>query len=224
MWQLKRSMGILGVFFCMVASVHADAPNLLNYQGRLAGSGGSPQNGTFTMVFKVYDAVTGGSQLPTGSPWTETQSVTVTDGSFNVLLGSVTALPANLFDGGPSDAAGPLRFLDVTVSGEALAPRKRIVSAAYSIRSGSGSGLNCTVRNTRCGDPANGRPCNNGACTVYASCQPNEVLTGGGCSGGNTNSPIGDSYPGGTLGGAWYCFIPSCPTVGYIYAYAVCCQ
>lgn len=35
-------------------------------------------------------AETGGSQLPSGTPRSETQSVTVTNGVFNVLLGSVT--------------------------------------------------------------------------------------------------------------------------------------
>ncbi len=74
---------------------NADAANLLNYQGRLAHRppSGNPKNGTFTMQFAVYDAETGGNQLPSGTPWSETQSVTVTNGVFNVLLGSVTALP-----------------------------------------------------------------------------------------------------------------------------------
>ncbi len=111
----------------------ADVPMLLNYQGRLTDPSGNPKNGTFTMQFAVYDAETGGNQLPTGTPWSETQSVTVTNGVFNVLLGSATALPATLFQGGPSDASGPLRFLEVTVSGEVLTPRRRIVSAAYAL-------------------------------------------------------------------------------------------
>jgi hypothetical protein len=59
--------------------------------------------------------------------------VTVTNGVFNVLLGSVVVLPPELFQGGSSDASGPLRFLQVTVSGEVLAPRRRIASAAYGI-------------------------------------------------------------------------------------------
>lgn len=128
----------VAVLSCLLAaSANADAPQLLNYQGRLTDPSGNPKNGTFSMQFAVYDAETGGNQLPAGSPWSETQSVTVTDGVFNVLLGSVAALPANLFEGGPSDAAGPLRFLQVTVGGEVLVPRRRIVSAAYAIQAGS---------------------------------------------------------------------------------------
>jgi hypothetical protein len=120
----------------MATHVSAQVPNLLNYQGWLNDSSGNPQNGTFTMQFAVYDAATGGNELPAGTPWSETQSVTVTNGVFNVLLGSVTALPADLFTGGPSDASGPLRFLQVTVNSEVLSPRSRIGSAAYTIGGG----------------------------------------------------------------------------------------
>jgi predicted outer membrane repeat protein len=71
--------------------------------------------------------------LPSAAPWSETQSVQATNGSFNVLLGSVTSLPVSIFGGGPLDSFGPLRFLQVTVSGEVLSPRRRIGSAAYAV-------------------------------------------------------------------------------------------
>jgi hypothetical protein len=74
----------------LTAPTLADAPNLLNYQGRLTDPSGNPKNGTFSMQFAVFDAESGGNQLPTGSPWSETQNVSVTNGVFNVLLGSVT--------------------------------------------------------------------------------------------------------------------------------------
>ncbi len=135
---MKRPGSLLmGVVLVLMASgALAQVPQLLNYQGRLTDPSGNPQNGTFTMQFALYDAQSGGNQLPSGSPWSETQSVTVTNGVFNVLLGSVTALPATLFQGGPTDTSGPLRFLQVTVSGEVLTPRKRIASAAYAVNTG----------------------------------------------------------------------------------------
>jgi hypothetical protein len=126
---------VLGLAITLPAVAVAAAPMLLNYQGHLAAPDGTPKNGTFAMQFSVYDAASGGNQLPTGTPWSETQNVTVTAGVFNVLLGSVTALPTSLFEGGPTDAAGPLRFLNVVVDGETLDPRKRIGSAAYAIGS-----------------------------------------------------------------------------------------
>jgi len=127
-------MACLALTFAAAPAL-ADTPNLLNYQGRLTDPSGNPSNGTFSMTFAVYDADSGGNPLPAGTPWSETQNVTVSNGVFNVLLGSVTALPTTLFQGGfgPSDSSGPLRFLQVVVNGEELSPRKRMASVAYSL-------------------------------------------------------------------------------------------
>ncbi len=122
---------------------HAQNPSvplLLNYQGQLRSADGTPQSGTFSMTFRFFDAEAGGNQLPPSNPWTEAQSVVVSDGIFNVLLGSVSGLPDELFDGGPTDSKGPLRFLEVTVEGETLSPRKRVASAAYAISSNGRAG------------------------------------------------------------------------------------
>jgi len=48
----------------------------LNYQGRLTDPSGNPKNGTFMMQFAVYDAESGGNQLPSGTPWSETRTGT----------------------------------------------------------------------------------------------------------------------------------------------------
>jgi hypothetical protein len=134
---MKRKFLYLVLAGCILSSLafqpKSDAPLLMSYQGRLTDASGSPRNGSCSMTFAFYDAVTAGNALPAGSPWTETQNVQVTNGIFHVVLGSVTAMPANLFSGGPADAAGPLRFLQVTVAGEALSPRTRIVSVPYAI-------------------------------------------------------------------------------------------
>ena len=102
----------------------AQAPQLLNYQGRLTDANGAPRNGSFPMSF----AILGGT-----SSWSEAQTVNVANGFFSVLLGSVTPFPADLFTSGQTDAYGPVRFLEVTVSGETLSPNIRIVSAAWAI-------------------------------------------------------------------------------------------
>jgi hypothetical protein len=128
-----KNFAISLAFAALATSAFADVPQLLNYQGNLAGTDGTPKNGTFTMTFAIYDAQTAGTQLPTATPWSEAQNVTVTNGVFNVLLGSVTSLPSTLFDGGPADSRGPLRFLEISVDGETLTPRQRIASAAYAM-------------------------------------------------------------------------------------------
>jgi hypothetical protein len=132
--NLKTAVLVICTLLLLCPQFIAQVPMLVNYQGRLTDLSGSPRNGTFTMTFAFFDAATAGNKLPTGSPWEETQSVQVANGAFNVLLGSVTALPSSLFSGGPSDTFGPLRFLEVKVNGEALLPRPRIVSAPYAVR------------------------------------------------------------------------------------------
>lgn len=64
----------------------------INYQGKLADSGGSAvADGDYNIEFKLYDAATSGTLL-----WTETRSgankVSVAGGLFSVQLGSVTSL------------------------------------------------------------------------------------------------------------------------------------
>jgi len=105
------------------------APNLINYQGSLTDSGGTPVTDlAVSMTFRIYDAATGGTPL-----WEETQTVAVTNGIYNVLLGSSTANPAyGTFD--PSLFSGDSRWLEIVVNGETLTPRQRIASVAYSLR------------------------------------------------------------------------------------------
>src|SRR6185295_419077 len=99
---MKRKFLYLALAGCLLPLVTfqlkaVDVPKLMSYQGRLTDSSGSPRNGTFSMSFAFYDAVSAGNALPAGSPWLETQNVQVTNGIFHVVLGSVTAMPANLF-------------------------------------------------------------------------------------------------------------------------------
>lgn len=113
----------------------AESPQMLNYQGKLSGPLGVALTGTFEMIFRIVGAEDiSATALPIMSPWMEIhRAVMVRDGFFNVQLGSITPLPQGIFAGPPTDASGPLRFLEVTVNGEVLSPNLRIVSAAYSL-------------------------------------------------------------------------------------------
>jgi hypothetical protein len=99
-------------------------PNDLNYQGYLVdATDTSAVTAVLAMTFRIYDAETMGSEL-----WSETHpGVPVVNGLFNVLLGSVTPFPGGLFDGSPL-------WLQTEVGAEILAPRKPLVSVAYSHR------------------------------------------------------------------------------------------
>ena len=70
------------------------AADSFSYQGLLTDAAGVPvTDGSYMVVFTLYDAATGGT-----SEWTETQSVTTMDGLYNVMLGSVTTLSDVAFD------------------------------------------------------------------------------------------------------------------------------
>ncbi len=133
------------IAFAQTSSV----PPLMSYQGHVTDVSGTPIGSgnpvNRTVIFKLYDTSSGGAPL-----YAEEQVVTIADGNFSVLIGNgtgVAGLP------GPSAPAIPPfltlpplfegdLYLGVTVDdgsgGESpeIAPRQRIVSAAYSFRAG----------------------------------------------------------------------------------------
>jgi hypothetical protein len=100
-------------------------PSQLNYQGYLVdATDSSAVTATLEMTFRLFDSETKGAEL-----WSETHpAVEINGGLFQVLLGSVTSFPVGLFGGAPL-------WLQTEVDTEVLAPRKPLVSVAYSQRS-----------------------------------------------------------------------------------------
>lgn len=102
----------------------ASVPRTLTYAGELREEG-APANGTFTVIFDLYDAPTAGTRLFSQM---ET-SLAVTDGELTVELGDDVTNP--LLD--PVLEGGHL-FLAMTVDGRVLSPRTPLTSAPYAIR------------------------------------------------------------------------------------------
>jgi hypothetical protein len=79
------------------ATSPSSSTDTIAYQGRLADAAGNPLTGTYNMTFKLYDVAMSGSAL-----WTETWSggnaVQVSDGLFNVLLGSITSISQSVIE------------------------------------------------------------------------------------------------------------------------------
>lgn len=122
---------ILFVFLSATTALQAQAPNLINYQGRLAAAGGTAALGSFTMAFSIYATATGVNPL-----WSETQTVSVTNGVFNVLLGSVTPLSSTLFTSGGD------RYLGIKVGADAeMSPRFRLTSVAFAFHATEADGI-----------------------------------------------------------------------------------
>ncbi len=66
--------------------------HLISFQGKMVNTAGTNvTNGSYTFVFSIYTVSSAGSAV-----WTESKSITVTDGLFQTDLGSVTSLPGSL--------------------------------------------------------------------------------------------------------------------------------
>jgi hypothetical protein len=120
----------------------AGAPALINYQGRLADSANNPLTGSYSFRFDIFSVQTGG-----GSEWDETKSLNVQNGIFEVQLGSSTAFPATLFD-------GTSKWLQVTVDGDPLSPRERLLAVPYALRVANDSIVNADIKSTAEINPA----------------------------------------------------------------------
>ena len=137
---MNRRGIIIAVVVCvMAAAAWADVPALINYQGKLSDADG-PVNGMKSMTFEFYNADADGDLLPLGSGFTENQDVTVSDGAFNVLIGSDTpgGVPEDIFDS--ADV-----YLSVTVEGEEQTPRRRVGSVPFAFKAANVAALEARV-------------------------------------------------------------------------------
>jgi hypothetical protein len=128
---MKRTSVLFAVpiITLLALSAAAQVPSMINYQGRLTDGAGQPLDTTVSITFLLYDE-------PGGFPiWSETHpAVTTTNGTFNVLLGSIEPIEY-LFSGGTS------RYLGITVGDDPeLSPRTRLVSTPYAFRVSSVDG------------------------------------------------------------------------------------
>ena len=117
--------------FC-IGIAHAQAPRTINYQGYLTSPNGAAISASLPMAFRIYGVASGGAALHT-----ETQTIAVTNGIFNVLLGTAAALTL------PFDTQ---YYLGVTVGADGeLAPRQPLAASPYSIRATSAEALATTA-------------------------------------------------------------------------------
>ncbi len=91
----KLVIVLLGIILLtgISATSFAAIPETMNYQGYLTDSGGVAVDVPVNITFRIYGDETGGTAL-----WTETQSVSVNNGIYNVQLGSVSTLTSLTFD------------------------------------------------------------------------------------------------------------------------------
>lgn len=119
-------------FLVWATAVEAQVPRLIAYQGRLTEADGDPLTGEHTVIFRVYDAETGGSTL-----WEEEHSVAfegADNGVFSIILGSLSSF-------GSLDFNHPL-WLSLEVDGEGeMTPRSRLTAVGYALNADTLDGL-----------------------------------------------------------------------------------
>ena len=117
---------VLGMLL-LVAFVGAFAsgvPRLITYQGKLTNSSGVALDGSYDITFRLYTTETGGTAI-----WTEAHTgddaITVTNGLFDVQLGTLTDLNIAFDD---------TYWIELQVGTETLSPRERLVAVPYAFR------------------------------------------------------------------------------------------
>jgi len=125
--------GIVALSIISTSIAHGAINSQISFQGKLTNTDGTNvTNGTYSIVFSMYTTASGGSAV-----WTETQgSVVVTDGIFQVNLGSVTSLPGSVdFNFGSV-------YLGVKVGADPeMSPRILFTASPYAFNSDSLGGL-----------------------------------------------------------------------------------
>ncbi len=102
-----------------VTSASAAVPQMLTYQGRLTNSSGAPLTEVVALTCRIYT-----DSLGTTTLWTEVHpTVSVDDGLFTVVLGSVVPIPGSVF-------TGEIRWLGIQVDADTeLRPLRPLLSA-----------------------------------------------------------------------------------------------
>ena len=126
--KMKAKKLILGLvalsILSFAVSVSAGVPQMINYQGVLTDPDGCPEDGDYSIGFSIWNYPSNGDSL-----WGEAHSpVSVTQGNFNVLLGSSNPIPDYLF-------LNDSLWLQIEVNGEVMEPRQRIASVGYALHS-----------------------------------------------------------------------------------------
>ncbi|MEE4364224.1 MAG: hypothetical protein V2J08_09840 [Desulfotignum sp.] len=120
---------MIGLLLGWVSGLQAAVPRQMSYQGQLSDDTGNPLNGFYLINFYLFSTETGGSHL-----WNEQQLVQVSNGIFNVSLGSDDPFPEDVFDN--ADLYLEIEIFNSGTGWESLTPRQQITSTAFAIKAG----------------------------------------------------------------------------------------
>jgi len=115
---MKTKLQFLFIALALLAGLHqtaAQGTTEFTYQGQLR-DGGANANGSYMMIFKLYDSNAGGNRIGNAI----TNSTILDNGLFTADL-----------DFGADAFSGSARWLEITVEGDTLAPRSQILAVPY---------------------------------------------------------------------------------------------
>ena len=137
---MRRIFAAIGIFVCLTTTLHAQVPQLINYQGRVV-VGTTNFNGSGQFKFALVNAAgtttywsNDGTSI-NGSQPTNAVALTVANGLYSVLLGDTTlpnmtvAIPSSVFNN--SDVRLRVWFNDGVTGSQLLSPDQRIASVGY---------------------------------------------------------------------------------------------
>lgn len=131
---------LLGVVFLWLPTQRVFAATgilkQINFQGKVVNKtvGTNITDGSYTFVFSLYSASSGGVAI-----WTETKSVTVTNGIFQTLLGDTTPLPGSV------DFNTDNLYLGINFNSDGeMSPRVRMAAVPYAFNALKVAGLTVT--------------------------------------------------------------------------------
>ncbi|MBU1319092.1 MAG: hypothetical protein KKG33_06095 [candidate division Zixibacteria bacterium] len=95
MKRTELTISAVALIVAMMAVTVFGTPSFIHYQGVLEQSGNPVPNGTYTVIFRIWNALEDGDSI-----WGETHQITThgNNGKFNVQLGSVDELAPEIFD------------------------------------------------------------------------------------------------------------------------------
>ncbi|MCD6249823.1 MAG: hypothetical protein J7J98_05795 [candidate division Zixibacteria bacterium] len=168
--NILLTLALLGML-ALAATIMADVPTMMNYQGRLSDDAGNPvTDDQYDVTFKIYNETS--TEL-----WSESHKTTTTDGFFSVQLGSNgSPLTEDVFD---YDEC----WLGITVGFDPeLTPRIRLITVPYAFRTATVDGAEggtITSDLTVMNDLGLGSPTQDGDLHIYQNGSANPVITAG---------------------------------------------
>ena len=123
--KTKTLLIALAITASLIFTSYAAIPHVINFQGKATNTAGSPLDGAYALTVRIYDAQTGGNK-----EWEEVHSaVQITNGIFQVLLGSVTPLDLDFKED---------YWISVQIDNDSeMSPRTRLASVGYAYRAES---------------------------------------------------------------------------------------